>query len=115
RHVSITAGDSGQPYAFAGLLLRAAAGDSSSDPLPTFHRPSQAAPNAKNAEMQGFPRADAGTRTPDPLLTMEVLYRLSYVGAEKQLTASSGGSRIRTCVGVASDFTGRLLWPLGHT
>jgi hypothetical protein len=25
-------------------------------------------------------RADAGTRTPDPLLTMEVLYRLSYVG-----------------------------------
>jgi hypothetical protein len=26
-------------------------------------------------------RADAGTRTPDPLLTMEVLYQLSYVGA----------------------------------
>jgi hypothetical protein len=26
--------------------------------------------------------ADAGTRTPDPLLTMEVLYQLSYVGAE---------------------------------
>ena len=25
-------------------------------------------------------RADAGTRTPDPLLTMEVLYQLSYVG-----------------------------------
>ncbi len=25
--------------------------------------------------------ADAGTRTPDPLLTMEVLYQLSYVGA----------------------------------
>jgi hypothetical protein len=24
--------------------------------------------------------ADAGTRTPDPLLTMEVLYQLSYVG-----------------------------------
>jgi hypothetical protein len=30
-------------------------------------------------------RADAGTRTPDPLLTMEVLYRLSYVGAEASL------------------------------
>jgi hypothetical protein len=30
--------------------------------------------------MQGFSRADAGTRTPDPLLTMEVLYQLSYVG-----------------------------------
>jgi hypothetical protein len=26
--------------------------------------------------------ADAGTRTPDPLLTMEVLYQLSYVGIE---------------------------------
>jgi hypothetical protein len=25
--------------------------------------------------------ADAGIRTPDPLLTMEVLYQLSYVGA----------------------------------
>jgi len=25
-------------------------------------------------------QADAGTRTPDPLLTMEVLYQLSYVG-----------------------------------
>jgi hypothetical protein len=28
--------------------------------------------------------ADAGTRTPDPLLTMEVLYRLSYVGASDE-------------------------------
>ena len=39
-------------------------------------------------------RADAGTRTPDPLLTMEVLYQLSYVGM-----CCDGGSRIRTCVG----------------
>jgi hypothetical protein len=30
---------------------------------------------------QNETRADAGTRTPDPLLTMEVLYQLSYVGA----------------------------------
>src|SRR5688572_12618935 len=43
--------------------------------------------------------ADEGTRTPDPLLTMEVLYRLSYVGAGVSLTGWSGGSRIRTCVG----------------
>lgn len=27
--------------------------------------------------------ADEGTRTPDPLLTMEVLYQLSYVGARR--------------------------------
>jgi hypothetical protein len=27
-------------------------------------------------------RADEGTRTLDPLLTMEVLYQLSYVGVE---------------------------------
>ena len=26
-------------------------------------------------------RADAGTRTPDPFITNEVLYQLSYVGA----------------------------------
>jgi hypothetical protein len=28
--------------------------------------------------------ADAGIRTPDPLLTMEVLYQLSYVGAKPE-------------------------------
>ncbi len=28
-----------------------------------------------------FPQADAGTRTPDPFITSEVLYQLSYVGA----------------------------------
>ena len=58
--------------------------------------------------------ADAGTRTPDPLLTMEVLYRLSYVGVGISLLGRSGGSRIRTCVGSASAFTARFLWPLGH-
>jgi hypothetical protein len=34
-------------------------------------------------------KADAGTRTPDPLLTMEVLYRLSYVGAAYDPTVIS--------------------------
>ena len=29
----------------------------------------------------GFPdQADAGTRTPDPIITSDVLYQLSYVG-----------------------------------
>ncbi len=28
-----------------------------------------------------FTKADAGTRTPDPFITSEVLYQLSYVGA----------------------------------
>jgi hypothetical protein len=27
-----------------------------------------------------IPKADAGTRTPDPFITSEVLYQLSYVG-----------------------------------
>jgi hypothetical protein len=40
-------------------------------------------------------RADAGTRTPDPFITSEVLYQLSYVGASKQDTggrqAAAGG------------------------
>jgi hypothetical protein len=35
-------------------------------------------------------RADAGTRTPDPLLTMEVLYRLSYVGVRRSSGWDSG-------------------------
>ena len=34
-------------------------------------------------------QADEGTRTPDPLLTMEVLYQLSYVGASQDPTASA--------------------------
>jgi hypothetical protein len=29
-------------------------------------------------------QADVGTRTRDPLLTMEVLYQLSYVGAKPE-------------------------------
>src|SRR5829696_1187267 len=37
--------------------------------------------------------ADEGTRTPDPLLTMEVLYQLSYVGAETK--ATQGVTRTR--------------------
>jgi hypothetical protein len=27
-----------------------------------------------------MPQADAGTRTPDPIITSDVLYQLSYVG-----------------------------------
>jgi hypothetical protein len=53
--------------------------------------------------------ADEGTRTPDPLLTMEVLYQLSYVGIFPGPQAGYGGSRIRTCVGVATAFTAPLL------
>jgi hypothetical protein len=52
-------------------------------------------------------KADEGTRTPDPLLTMEVLYQLSYVGVCPR--GRSGGSRIRTCVGVATRFTAAFL------
>ena len=40
---------------------------------------------------------------------MEVLYRLSYVGAVTSLIGRSGGSRIRTCVGSANAFTVHLL------
>ena len=38
-------------------------------------------------------RADAGTRTPDPLLTMEVLYRLSYVGVRRHPVGISAGPK----------------------
>jgi hypothetical protein len=40
---------------------------------------------AHSAELRS--RADEGTRTPDPLLTMEVLYQLSYVGASGAMLA----------------------------
>ena len=36
-----------------------------------------------------IPRADGETRTPDPIITSDVLYQLSYVGASRD---SSGGS-----------------------
>jgi hypothetical protein len=36
---------------------------------------------------------------------MEVLYQLSYVGVATGLRYRSGGSRIRTCVGIAIRFT----------
>ena len=39
-------------------------------------------PNPPKPSIHGLPvRADAGTRTPDPFITSEVLYQLSYVGA----------------------------------
>jgi hypothetical protein len=49
----------------------------SSTPI-TIHR---AAPTP--TKMQGFCEADAGTRTPDPFITSEVLYQLSYVGVRR--------------------------------
>ena len=36
--------------------------------------------------------ADEGTRTPDPLLTMEVLYQLSYVGVFPARGPAVGGA-----------------------
>jgi hypothetical protein len=40
--------------------------------------------NAKEASLRisalGLERADEGTRTPDPLITNQKLYQLSYVG-----------------------------------
>ena len=34
----------------------------------------------KRLQQTFFPRADGETRTPDPFITSEVLYQLSYVG-----------------------------------
>ena len=39
----------------------------------------------------GLPHeADGGTRTPDPIITSDVLYQLSYVGAPRGWTACPG-------------------------
>jgi hypothetical protein len=44
------------------------------------HRPSSA-PAAATVPTAATPEADGGTRTPDPIITSDVLYQLSYVGA----------------------------------
>jgi hypothetical protein len=53
---------------------------------------------ANNAALGAKRQADAGTRTPDPFITSEVLYQLSYVGARKDASdaiAACGDSRPR--------------------
>ncbi len=47
-------------------------------------RPRTPATTQKRLLERHSSQADAGTRTPDPLLTMEVLYQLSYVGASSE-------------------------------
>jgi hypothetical protein len=37
--------------------------------------------DAKRRHCRPREKADAGTRTPDPIITSDVLYQLSYVGA----------------------------------
>ena len=45
----------------------------------------------RNAPVHGaFLRADGGTRTPDPIITSDVLYQLSYVGAGEDGSDRSG-------------------------
>jgi hypothetical protein len=51
-------------------------GDPCSNQSVTDHSLTAATPNSN--------QADVGTRTRDPLLTMEVLYQLSYVGAKRK-------------------------------
>ena len=36
--------------------------------------------NQESPDLQDFLQADGETRTPDPFITSEVLYQLSYVG-----------------------------------
>jgi hypothetical protein len=47
------------------------------------------------ANTRGVRQADAGTRTPDPLLTMEVLYQLSYVGGPRNPSRSRASPNTR--------------------
>jgi hypothetical protein len=52
-----------------------------------------ARPNKSPAlPLPGFLRADAGTRTPDPFITSEVLYQLSYVGRLPASVADARGA-----------------------
>jgi hypothetical protein len=58
-------------------------------------RPSLAEPNPGQHDLQlaraNEREADAGTRTPDPIITSDVLYQLSYVGgSEKNRSVDHG-------------------------
>jgi hypothetical protein len=46
--------------------------------------------------------ADAGTRTPDPFITSEVLYQLSYVGAAPDASEASAAPGDSPSVSAAS-------------
>src|SRR5215218_4063528 len=59
---------------------------------------------AKLVKQVPRPQADEGTRTPDPLLTMEVLYRLSYVGGWSPMVAPRvARGRARAAAGWAKE------------
>ena len=45
-------------------------------------------------------RADAGTRTPDPIITSDVLYQLSYVGGGTQSTGGQDSIVTSVPIGV---------------
>ena len=52
--------------------------------------------------------ADAGTRTPDPIITSDVLYQLSYVGEQRPHgTSPRKDSGRHALVGVANGDVGR--------
>jgi hypothetical protein len=61
-------GDSGQPYGFAGLYLRADAGTGTPDPLGTFQTPPHAAPERKTAKCSGFLEPTRGLEPLTPSL-----------------------------------------------
>jgi hypothetical protein len=83
-----------QPAGGGGACIRP-------DPSPPSGRPlgkflGKSLPSAERAAtlkvlgLRALCEADAGTRTPDPFITSEVLYQLSYVGAG---TDASEGAR----------------------
>ncbi len=54
-------------------------------------RPLSAGNGSKDLQINRFERADAGTRTPDPIITSDVLCQLSYVG-ECGVVSGRGGT-----------------------
>src|SRR5438067_11246667 len=76
--------------AVAGRPRRRADGGGANDHLGQRRNPARAAIRAPRCGRLAVERADAGTRTPDPIITSDVLYQLSYVGGGSQ---SSRGNR----------------------
>ena len=56
-----------------------------SDTIVTLRRHYRQRLSEKNPVNRHFQQADGETRTPDPFITSEVLYQLSYVGGSGEL------------------------------
>src|SRR5690242_19404210 len=59
--------------------------------------------------------AARGTRTPDPVITNDVLYQLSYCGGPSKTTSEAGRSAWPPGIGHGSDWQGKAALPVAFS